>query len=311
MKKQKPWLGFSLALLATMTWGSLPVIAQQALKAVDAPTLVWVRFLVASLVLFVLLGLTGKLPRPFEFSKQTLFLLVLGIIGISANFVLVALGLHYISPTTTQVLWQLSPFTMILVGVGVFKEAFTHWQKIGLMLLLTGLAMFFNDKFGELFSLGSYAVGVMMAASGSMIWVCYGVAQKLLSKHFNSQQILLMIYFCSSFVFLPFAEPSQIAHIGNPFLWGCFIYCCLNTLIGYGSFGEALNHWDASKVSIATTLIPVFTMIFSTIGHHLAPDYFAASDMNIVSYVGAMVVVVGALLAVAGEKVMGLFLRKI
>ena len=260
MKKQKPWLGFSLALLATMTWGSLPVIAQQALKAVDAPTLVWIRFLVASLVLFVLLGLTGKLPRPSEFSKQTLFLLLLGIIGISANFVLVAMGLHYISPTTTQVLWQLSPFTMILVGVGVFKEAFTHWQKIGLMLL---------------------------------------------------QQILLMIYFCSSFVFLPFAEPSQIAHIGNPFLWGCFIYCCLNTLIGYGSFGEALNHWDASKVSIVTTLIPVFTMIFSTIGHHLAPDYFSASDMNIVSYVGAMVVVTGALLAVAGEKVIGLFLRKI
>ena len=236
---------------------------------------------------------------------------MLGIIGISANFVLVAMGLHYISPTTTQVLWQLSPFTMILVGVGVFKEAFTCWQKIGLMLLLTGLVMFFNDKLGELFSLGSYAVGVMMAASGSMIWVCYGVAQKLLSKHFNSQQILLMIYFCSSFVFLPFAEPSQIVHIGNPFLWGCFIYCCLNTLIGYGSFGEALNHWDASKVSIVTTLIPVFTMIFSTIGHHLAPDYFAASDMNIVSYVGAMVVVAGALLAVAGEKVMGLFLRKI
>ena len=78
--------------------------------------------------------------------------------------------------------------------------------------------MFFNDKFGELFSLGSYAVGVIMAASGSMIWVCYGVAQKLLSKHFNSQQILLMIYFCSSFVFLPFAEPSQIAHIGIRFM---------------------------------------------------------------------------------------------
>ena len=38
MKKQKPWLGFSLALLATMTWGSLPVIAQQALKAVECTT---------------------------------------------------------------------------------------------------------------------------------------------------------------------------------------------------------------------------------------------------------------------------------
>ena len=155
-----------------------------------------VRFLVASLVLFVLLGLTGKLPRPSEFSKQTFFIGA----GHYRHFRQLRAcchGFDYISPTTTQVLWQLA-LTMILVGVGVFKEAFTHWQKIGLMLLLTGLAMFFNDKFGELFSLGSYAVGVMMAASGSMIWVCYGVAQKLLSKHFNSQQILLMIYFAAA-----------------------------------------------------------------------------------------------------------------
>lgn len=154
MKKQKTWLGFSLALLATMTWGSLPVIAQQALKAVDAPTLVWIRFLVASLVLFALLGLTGKLPRPSEFSKQTLFLLVLGIIGISANFVLVAMGLHYISPTTTQVLWQLSPFTMILVGVGVFKEAFTHWQKNRLDAFADGFGHVFQRQIRRTFQLG-------------------------------------------------------------------------------------------------------------------------------------------------------------
>ena len=154
MKKQKPWLGFSLALLATMTWGSLPVIAQQALKAVDAPTLVWIRFLVASLVLFALLGLTGKLPRPSEFSKQTLFLLVLGIVGISANFVLVALGLHYISPTTTQVLWQLSPFTMILVGVGVFKEAFTHLAKNRLDAFADGFGHVFQRQIRRTFQLG-------------------------------------------------------------------------------------------------------------------------------------------------------------
>ena len=52
-------LGFSLALLAAMTWGSLPVAAQQALKAVDAPTLVWARFLSASLVLLVILASLG------------------------------------------------------------------------------------------------------------------------------------------------------------------------------------------------------------------------------------------------------------
>ena len=201
----KPLPGFLLALLATMTWGSLPVAAQQALKAVDAPTLVWARFLSASLVLLAVLAAIGRLPRAGSFSKHTFALLALGVLGILGNFVLVAVGLRHISPTTTQILWQLAPFTMILVGVLLFKEAFTRWQKIGLLYLLAGLALFFNDEFGELFSLGSYAFGVAVAAVGSVVWVCYGVAQKLLSAHFTSQQVLLLIYFCSSMALLPFA----------------------------------------------------------------------------------------------------------
>ena len=167
--------------------------------------------------------------------------------------------------------------------------------------------MFFNDKIWRTFQLGQlrgrrddggfrqHNLGVLRCGAKTFVQTFQFAT--------NPAHDLFLQQLC----FPAVAEPSQIAYIGNPFLWGCFIYCCLNTLIGYGSFGEALNHWDASKVSIVTTLIPVFTMIFSTIGHHLAPDYFAASDMNIVSYVGAMVVVAGALLAVAGEKVMGLF----
>lgn len=98
---KKPLLGFSLAFLAAMTWGSLPVAAQQALKAVDAPTLVWARFLSASLVLLVILAGMGKMPRASSFSRQTFALLALGVLGISGNFVLMAVGLHYISPTAT------------------------------------------------------------------------------------------------------------------------------------------------------------------------------------------------------------------
>ena len=101
----KPLTGFLLALLATMTWDSLPVAAQQALKAVDAPTLVWARFLSASLVLLAVLAVIGRLPRAGSFSKRTFALLALGVRGISGNFVLVAVGLRHISPTTTQILW--------------------------------------------------------------------------------------------------------------------------------------------------------------------------------------------------------------
>ncbi|WP_308472565.1 DMT family transporter, partial [Neisseria gonorrhoeae] len=139
MENQRPLLGFALALLAAMTWGMLPIAVRQVLKFVDAPTLVWVRFTVAAAVLFVLLALGGRLPKRRDFSWHSFRLLLLGVTGISANFVLIAQGLHYISPTTTQVLWQISPFTMIVVGVLVFKDRMTAAQKIGLVLLLVGL----------------------------------------------------------------------------------------------------------------------------------------------------------------------------
>ncbi|CKK20836.1 putative transporter [Neisseria meningitidis] len=67
MENQRPLLGFALALLAAMTWGTLPIAVRQALKFVDAPTLVWVRFTVAAAVLFVLLALGGRLPKWREF----------------------------------------------------------------------------------------------------------------------------------------------------------------------------------------------------------------------------------------------------
>ena len=88
----------------------------------------------------------------------------------------------------------------------------------------------------------------------------------------------MMIYLCCGIAFSPFANPVQIGNISTPFVWGCFIYCCLNTLIAYGSYGEALNLWDTSKVSVVTTMIPIFTMLFSILGHVIFPETFASLD---------------------------------
>ncbi|EIJ73572.1 DMT family transporter [Haemophilus parahaemolyticus] len=303
--KKNAGLGFCLALLATMMWGTLPIAAQQVLVSLDAQTLVWARFWVAGIGLFLVLGFAKKLPKLTVCNAKHFCLMLLGTLGLSGNFFLVAEGLYYISPTTTQVLWQFSPFLMIFLGVVLFKEPFNLSQKVGFLLLIIGLIAFFNDKFGELLQLNAYALGLILSTAGSLIWVCYGIAQKLLLKQFNSQQILMMIYLSCGIAFSPFASPTQIGEISTPFVWGCFIYCCLNTLIAYGSYGEALSLWDTSKVSVVTTMIPIFTMLFSILGHMIFPETFSRLEMNWISYVGAIVVVLGAMMAAVGHKIFG------
>lgn len=302
-QQPSPLLGFSLALIASMTWGSLPLAAQQVLQVMDAPTFVWSRFLVAAIVVFGLLWYRKGLLPLKQISRKTWLIIVMGVVGLTLNFTLYSQALLYISPTTNQVLWQFAPFGMIVMGVLLFGEKMGIYQKIGSILLMIGLIAFFNNHFGELFQLGRYALGILLGSAAALIWVMYGVAQKLLLEKFTSSQILMLIYFGCGLLLSPIVSPSQLQDL-HGVLWWYFGFCCVNTLIGYGAYGESLNHWDASKVSVITTMAPIFTMIFSLVAHAVNPERFAAVDMNALSYIGVFVVVAGAVLAVAGDKLL-------
>ena len=66
----------------------------------------------------------------------------------------------------------------------VFKEKLGLHQKIGLALLLVGLVLFFNDKLGGFQGESRYLTGVLLSLAGSLIWVAYGMAQKLSASSF-------------------------------------------------------------------------------------------------------------------------------
>ncbi|GJJ79553.1 putative transporter [Pasteurella canis] len=301
MKQQQPLMGFLFALITVMAWGSLPIALQRVVAVMTPETIVWYRFLVAALGLFIILGLTNKLPKISQFLPRYRLLAIIGVIGLAGNFVLFNTSLKYIEPSMAQIFAQLSSFTMMIFGVFFFKEKLRLNQKIGLILLVIGLILFFNDRFGLFFSVNAYSTGIFLAASAALIWSIYGIAQKLMLREFNSQQILFVIYLGCMFVFTPFAKVNQISALDGWTLF-CFIYCCLNTLVGYGAYAEALNRWDVSKVSVVITLMPLFTILFSYLLYFFYPQSFTKPDLNSISYIGAFVVVLGAITSAIGHK---------
>ena len=58
--KQQPLLGFLFALITAMAWGSLPIALKQVLSVMTPQTIVWYRFIVAFLALFILLSYKKK-----------------------------------------------------------------------------------------------------------------------------------------------------------------------------------------------------------------------------------------------------------
>ncbi|MBN6711404.1 DMT family transporter [Haemophilus haemoglobinophilus] len=299
--KQQPLLGFIFALTTAMAWGSLPIALQQVLNAMSMQTIVWFRFVVATAALAIFLGLAKKLPKLSDLNRYFLGLVILGIIGLSGNFSLFNSALKFIEPSVAQIFIHFSSFAMLFCGVVIFKEKLGLHQKIGLVILIIGLILFFNERAEQLFAINIYSIGVFLSLSASLIWVTYGLAQKLLLRRFNSQQILLMIYTGCALVFTPFVEVEQVQNL-NTFTLVCFIYCCLNTLIGYGSYAEALNRWDVAKVSVVITLVPLFTILFAHLLHFIYPQHFTAPELNTLSYIGAFIVVLGAMISAIGYK---------
>ena len=301
MKKQ-PLVGFLFTLSAILMWGTLPIALQPVLKELNAQTIVWYRFVAAAVGVFVLLAFAKKLPKLTAFSLNYRYLVLIGVIGLSGNFFLFNVALRYIPPMASQVFSPISSFMMMLCGVFIFKESIKSHQKIGFVMVLTGLGLFFHNRFADFAAMNNYAFGIFCGFVASLVWIGYGLAQKIMLQKFNSLQILLVIYIGCSIVFTPFADISQSEKL-SPFALICLIYCCLNTIIAYGSYAEALNRWDVSKVSLLMPLIPIFTLGFSELAYLWKPAYFHEPDLPFLSIIGAFIVVFGALFASAGHKI--------
>ncbi len=249
-----------------------------------------------------ILGLTGRLPKLRTLRRPDWGLLAIALGGLVGNFVIYLVALTYASPTINQVVTQLSPVLLLLGGVFLFHERLTPRQWIGFALLLLGLPLFFNIRLPELRHLdGGLGKGVALLVVASFIWSVYGLAQKVLLKRLQPQQVLVLLYIGSFLVLIPAAHPSQALELSTLQVW-MLVFACANTVVAYGAFAEALQHWEASRVGAVLALTPLFTMMTMWIIEIMAPGVVEPEHLNLLSFAGAAVVVAGSMLVALSPK---------
>ncbi|TDS90730.1 putative membrane protein [Rahnella sp. BIGb0236] len=301
-KSQAP-IGILLALITAMSWGSLPIAMKQVLVVMDPFTVVWYRFSMAAVVLGCILAAKRRLPPKAIFHRPRWMILVLiATCGLLGNFVLFSSSLQFLSPTASQVIGQLSPVGMMVASVIILKERMRVTQVIGASMLFFGLILFFNTSLIEIFTrLTDYTLGVIFGVGAATVWVIYGVAQKVLLRQLASPQILFLLYTLCSIALLPLASPAVLSQLSG-WQFACLLFCGANTLVGYGALAEAMARWQAAQVSALVTLTPLFTLLFSDLLALAWPDFFAAPVLNFIGYLGAFVVVAGAMFSAIGHR---------
>jgi len=299
------WLyGLSLALVTAVLWGILPVKLKQVLQVMDPVTVTWFRLLVSGSLLFIWLASVGRLPSFKVLGRKGKGLVALAVCGLVGNYVLYLIGLKMLSPGTTQLVIQMGPVLLLISSIFLFKERFSLGQGIGLLVLLIGFGLFFNQRLIELLtSLGDYTAGILTVLLASAVWAFYGLSQKQLLTVWNSLQVMMVIYLFCALLVTPWAHPMEALQL-SPLQGWLLLACCLNTLVAYGAFAEALAHWEASRVSATLAITPLVTFASVATAAWLWPDYVQAEDINGLGYGGAVLVVLGSALTALGPSLM-------
>ncbi len=256
--------GLFFSTICVVFWSTLPIALKLSGGFSDPVTLTWLRFSVAGLILFLWQWQRGALREFTKLTrKQWLTLFAAGSFLI-INYSSFVWSLDYLHPGSAQLSFQVAPLFLALGGLVFFKEK-VRWQQWACFVVLgIGMLTFFHPVLtGQgAGSSNNVLIGFLIVQLSASAWCLYALLQKSLFKILSSTNILLGIYLYALVVMFPFTSPSALLEMDlNQTLVAAF--CCLNTIVAYGAFAQAMNYWQTVQVSASIALTPVVAFIFT------------------------------------------------
>ena len=293
--------GFVLAMITSFMWAVLPIALKTVLTELDPYTTTWYRFSLAGIMQTSMMLYLRKFPVRF-YGTRTKLLWAGAILGLVANHTFFVAGLKYLQPVATTIFIQLAPVFLLAGGLIIFKEPFSKLQWSGLGILLSGMVIFFWPEIRTLNALSTeFFIGVAMIVLAAITWTIYALCQKQLLVKYTSRQVMTLVYLGGTLLLLPMSVPVNAFSLDAVRL-GVLLFAGLNTFIAYGTFSEALNHWDASRVSAVLAIIPVMALFMMMGAQEMFPGFVERELLTPIKMVGAFVVVAGSMTCALAKR---------
>jgi len=291
--------GLMMISITAALWGILAIVLKYALQRFSGNTIIWFRFTFS----FVFLAGYYLIHRPrfFEILIKPPILGVLAGLAMAGNYLGFTRGVALTSPSNAQILIQVSPLLVAVVGVVYFKESVSKLQISGFGIAGAGFMLFYWDQLHHLMiSSQQYTLGNIWIVVAAITWAFFAVCQKLLVQIWAPQQTNLLIYLVAAIVFSPLAVFHEFQGLSLSD-WLTLIFLGANTLIAYGTLGEALKLLPANQVSAIIVLNPLITLIVVGVLSVQKLPWLSSESTSLIGYAGALLLLAGVGLVVKKE----------
>jgi len=279
-KNKSIYTAYFKLLTAIAMWGGSFIATKIAVQDVSAVTVVWLRFLIGSLILGVFAWKKKELPIPSW--KDSLEFLWLGFLGITLHQWLQSNGLVTSEASTTAWLVSTAPVFMAILGWMFLKEQLSWKTAVGILLATLGvLLVVTNGDVSSIFDSGFGAPGDVLILISAPNWALFSVLSRPILKRFPSSTVtfyvLLFGWLLTSiqFIFgkhwLDFNQISPAGWISIAFLG---VFC---SALAYIFYNDGLKTLPSSQVGAFLYLEPfVATLIAAVIlSERMAPAALA------------------------------------
>lgn len=292
--------GLLYAASAAFIWGFLAISLKVALDYVPAVTIVWIRFVMAFIILWGILFIKDK--SALEVVKKPPLWAIVAAIALGFNYIGYIKGLDLTSPSNAQVVIQLAPLLLIVVGLIVYREKISLRQGLGFVIALVGFGVFYRDQISQLLGTPeNYNAGIAWVIGAALAWVLFASLQKGLVQTFHAQGLNLLIYLVPGILLIPMVDFEVLSSLSWP-LWAFMLFLGLNTLLAYGAIAEAFRFIPANKVGIVVTLNPLITIATMGLLSSIGVTWIEPERISLYGFTGAALILAGVVCAVMVQR---------
>lgn len=297
--------GYGLLMAATAggMWAILAIVMKIAVKFSDPITISWFRFFFSMIVLSIYLLLIGN-KKIFSVLKHPPLFAIASSLFLLGNYLGYVKGVELTNPSLAQVMIQLAPMSLVLLGLIFFKESITKLQTLGFVICLFGFFLFYHEQL--IFILDreltrDFQKGVYILIAAAFSWSLYGAFQKMLHAKNTTNEINLILYTVPSLLLIPLVNFHSLMNL-NFLQWMMMIFLGINTIVAYSAIAEAFKYLPTNQVSMVVTLNPLLTILIMSILAWCEVSWVKTTSISLAGLVGALLVVFGAMIVLSKRR---------
>ncbi|OLR79695.1 EamA family transporter [Bacillus sp. MB366] len=252
-------LGAICLSLAASIWGGMYVVSKYVLDFIPPLTLVWLRFIIAFVVLYGILKLAEKKQKKKVTLRKKDWLLFawIGFIGYFISITCQFIGTKLSDAHTGSLVTSATPAFMIIFAALILKEKLTARRLLSTIIATIGVII----VIGWDIEIGSYFIGTIILVGAAITWALLSIYVKIASIQFSSLVITTYAIFFSLFFITPFMiwelQAASIGTVNTYVILGVLYLGIISTAGAFFLWNKGLELLDASIGSLFFFFQPI------------------------------------------------------